>query len=129
MSSEIVISKMPNEFELIAEAMLITRGDLAKASRLDTVDHNAMSLRKVVKDNPEIRARYMVLLSEEMQEKGLHIAERILKMAELQEQAFGQTIMDSEGNELDIPAVSIAAGDHFAFETVPDAYAQILLAG
>ncbi len=104
MSTEIVISKMSHEFEQIAEAMLETRGDLAKASRLDTVDHNAMSLRKVVKDNPEIRARYMVLLSEEMQEKGLHIAERILKMAELQEQAFGQTIMDSEGNELDIPA-------------------------
>jgi hypothetical protein len=39
-----------------------------------------------------------------MQEKGLHIAERILKMAELQEAAFGQTIVDSEGNNLDIPA-------------------------
>jgi hypothetical protein len=99
--SEIVIS---GEFELIAQAMLITRGDLAKASRSGTVDHNAMSLRAVVKANPDIRRRYHELLAEEMQEKGLHIAERILKMAELQEAAFGQTVVDSEGNDLDIPA-------------------------
>jgi len=99
--SEIVIS---GEFELIAQAMLETRGDLAKASRLDSVEHNAMSLRSVVKSNPDIRRRYHELLAEEMQEKGLHIAERILKMAELQEAAFGQTIIDSEGNNLDIPA-------------------------
>lgn len=92
------------EFELIAQAMLQSRGDLAKASRLDTVNHNAMSLRAVVKSNPEIRARYHELLAEEMQEKGLHIAERILKMAELQDQAYGQIIKDSEGNELEIPA-------------------------
>lgn len=84
--TELAIS---HEYELIAQAMLVTRGDLAKASRLDSVDHNAMSLRAVVKDNPEIRQRYHELLSDEMQEKGLHIAERILKMAELQEQAFG----------------------------------------
>lgn len=101
MSTEIVIS---HDFELIAQAMLMTRGDLAKASRLDSVDHNAMSLRAVVKSNPEIRQRYHELLADEMQEKGLHIAERILKMAELQEAAFGCTIMDSEGNPLDIPA-------------------------
>lgn len=99
--SEIVIS---HEFELVAQAMLATRGDLAKASRMDSVDHNAMSLRAVVKNNPEIRNRYHELLAEEMQERGLHIAERILKMAELQEAAFGQKIIDSEGQELDIPA-------------------------
>ncbi len=99
--SEIVIS---HEHELIAQAMLLTRGDLAKASRLDSVDYNAMSLRAVVKDNAHIRVRYHELLAEEMQEKGLHIAERILKMAELQEAAFGQTIIDSEGEKLDIPA-------------------------
>ena len=86
MSTEIEISY---EFELIAQAMLMTRGDLAKASRLDSVDHNAMSLRVVVKDNPNIRKRYHELLAEEMQEKGLHIAERILRMAELQEAAMG----------------------------------------
>tara|TARA_R110000796_G_scaffold40420_3_gene100058 strand:- start:17166 stop:17612 length:447 start_codon:yes stop_codon:yes gene_type:complete len=99
--NEIAIS---TEFELIAQAMLQSRGDLAKASRFDTVNHNAMSLRAVVKSNPEIRARYHELLAEEMQEKGLHIAERILKMAELQDQAYGQIIKDSEGNELEIPA-------------------------
>lgn len=96
--------ELTNEYELIAQAMLTTRGDLAKASRLDTIDHNAMSLRVVVKGNPDIRARYHELLADEMQEKGLHIAERILKLAELQEQAFGHTIIDSEGGELDIPA-------------------------
>jgi hypothetical protein len=83
------VAPLSHEFELIAQAMLLTRGNLANASRLDSVDHNAMSLRIVVKDNPDIRRRYHELLAEELQEKGLHIAERILKMAELQEQAFG----------------------------------------
>lgn len=86
MDNEIVISQ---EFEQIAQAMLVTRGDLAKASRETTVGFNAMSLRAIVKDNPIIRQRYHELLACEMQEKGLHIAERILKMAELQEAAFG----------------------------------------
>tara|TARA_R110000850_G_scaffold43494_5_gene110977 strand:- start:5457 stop:5903 length:447 start_codon:yes stop_codon:yes gene_type:complete len=99
--NEIILS---NEFELIAQAMLSTRGDLGKASRLDTVEYNAMSLRAVVKSNPNIRARYHELLADEMQEKGLHIAERILKMAELQEQAYGYTIKDSEGEEIEVPA-------------------------
>ena len=99
--NELVLS---SDHELVAQAMLVMRGDLSKASRLDTVDYNAMSLRNLVKNNPDIRLRYHELLAEEMQEKGLHIAERILKMAELQESAFGQTIKDSEGNELDIPA-------------------------
>ena len=84
--TDLVIS---HEFELISQAMLLTRGDLAKASRLDSVEHNAMSLRAIVKNNPEIRQRYHELLADELQEKGLHIAERILKMAELQEDAFG----------------------------------------
>jgi hypothetical protein len=103
--NEIVIS---DEFELIAQAMLMTRGDLAKASRLDSVDYNAMSLRALVKDKPEIRQRYHELLADELQEKGLHVAERILKMAELQEQAFGGTmeIMNELGamEEVPIPA-------------------------
>jgi hypothetical protein len=98
--TEIAIS---HEFELIAQAMLQTRGDLAKASRFGTVDHNAMSLRAVVKNNPEIRQRYHELLAQEMQEKGLHIAERILKMAELQEQAFGGE-MEMDGEIIPIPA-------------------------
>ena len=88
--TEVVIS---NEFELIAQAMLQTRGNLAKASRYDTVEYNAMSLRTVVKDNPEIRQRYHELL-----------AERILKMAEMQEESFGGTIIDGNGDEQHIPA-------------------------
>jgi len=93
-----------SEFEIISQAMLMTRGDLAKASRLDSVMHNAMSLRTVVREHPEIRQRYHSLLAEEMQEKGLHIAERILKMAELQEQAFGGTFKDDNGDEQMMPA-------------------------
>lgn len=101
--SEIALQN--SEFEIIAQAMLVHRGDLAKASRLDSVQHNAMSLRAVVRDNPEIRQRYHFLLAEEMQEKGLHIAERILKMAELQEQAFGGgTYTDADGEEQTLPA-------------------------
>lgn len=97
MEKEIIISQ---EFELIAQAMLVTRGDLAKASRLNTVMHNAMSLRVIVKDNPSIRNRYHELLAEEMQEKQLHIAERILKMAELQEEAFGGEVLDKNGEAI-----------------------------
>ena len=95
---------LSNEDELIANAMLQTRGNLALASRLDTIEHNAMALRAYVKDNPRIRQRYHALLAEELQEKGLHIAERILKMAELQEQAYGHSMIDHEGNEIEIPA-------------------------
>lgn len=85
--------------------MLKTRGDLAKASREDSVLYNAMALRVIVKDNPAIRQRYHELLVDEMQEKGLHIAERILKMAELQEAAFGGTYLNPDtGKEEPIPA-------------------------
>lgn len=102
---EIVIS---NEFELIAQAMAQTRGDLAKASRFDSIEYNAMSLRAIVKNNPSIRGRYHELLAEEMQEKGLHIAERILTMASLQEQAMGGKVMVTnelgDQEEMDMPA-------------------------
>jgi len=102
---EIVIS---DEFEMIAQAMVQTRGDLAKTSRFDQVPYNAMSLRAIVKDNPDIRVRYHELLAEEMQEKGLHIAERILTMASLQEKAMGSTMTITnefgEPEEVDIPA-------------------------
>lgn len=94
MSNELILS---DEFELIAQAMLATRGDLAKASRFDEVGMNAMALRKLVSENPTIRRRYHDLLAYEMQEKGLHIAERILKMAELQDRAFGGEYIDDEG--------------------------------
>lgn len=88
-STQEVILSISREDEAIAYAMLETRGDLAKASRLDIIPHNAMALRVLVQKRPEIRAKYHELLSQELQEKGLHIVERILKMAELQEQAFG----------------------------------------
>ena len=89
MTEENTLMVLPREHELIAQAMLATTGNLAAASRFDQIDQNAMSLRATVKDNPNIRARYHELLAEKMQEMGLHIAERILKMAEQQEMAFG----------------------------------------
>ena len=103
--NEIVISE---DHEALAQAMLETRGDLAKASRLGSVKYNAMALRIIVKDNPIIRQRYHALLAQEMQEKGLHIAERILKMAELQEKAFDGGVMqvmgmDGEMEEVETP--------------------------
>ena len=101
--SDLVIS---DEFENIAQAMLKTRGDLAKASREDSVPYNAMALRTVVKDNPNIRLRYHELLADEMQEKGLHIAERILKMAELQERAYGGDtvqVLGTDGSMQEMP--------------------------
>ena len=84
--------ELANSFEQTAQAMLLTRGDLIKVSR--KTGQNIMVLRTLVQQNPEIRARYQELLAAEMQEKGLHIAERIIKMAELQEQAFGGMIED-----------------------------------
>jgi len=89
--SDLIVS---SKHEIIAQAMLATRGNLSKASRFDQVGMNAMALRAEVQANPDIRARYHELLAIEMQESGLHIAERILKMAEMQEQAFGGSITD-----------------------------------
>jgi len=91
------VTELTLNHENIAQAMLKTRGDLAKASREPYVYCNAMQMREAVRAYPEIRNRYHTLLAEELQEKGLHIAERILKMAELQEEAFGDP-------EKDIPA-------------------------
>ena len=109
MTDIVVIEAEPlsQEHELIALAMLETRGDIAKASRSDTIVHNAMSLRAEVKKFPAIRARYRDLIAEELMDKGLHITERILKMAELQEKAMGCTVMveGPEGmEEMEMPA-------------------------
>ena len=97
-----IIEQVPlsQEHELIALAMLETRGDIAKASRSSTIVHNAMSLRAEVKKFPAIRARYRDLIAEELMDRGLHITERILRMAELQEKAMGCTVM-VEGPELE----------------------------
>lgn len=90
--------ELADSFEQTAQAMLLTRGDLVKVSR--KTGQNIMVLRTLVQQNPEIRNRYQELLAEEMQEKGLHIAERIIKMAELQEQAFGGMIEDPDTGEI-----------------------------
>jgi len=98
---------LSQEHELIAQAMLETRGDVGKASRLPTVSHNAMSLRAVVKANPEIRRRYQDLLTDELMDKGLHVTERILRMVDLQDKAMGQTVLVEGPNgmeEMDMPA-------------------------
>lgn len=96
------------EVEAIANAMVETRGDLAKASRSDTINYNAMALRAIVRENPAIRRRYHELLAEVLQEKGVHIAERILTMVSLQEKAMGgeTEIVNELGQKevIDMPA-------------------------
>ena len=83
--------------ELIAQAMLQYKGNLALVSRLPEVSMNAMALRGHVSSNQNIRVRYHELLAEELQENGLHIAERILEMSKMQQDAYGDI-------ERDIPA-------------------------
>lgn len=66
-----------------------------------------MALRAVVKKYPQIRLRYRDLIAEELMDKGLHITERILRMAELQDKAMGCTVMveGPEGpEEMEMPA-------------------------
>ena len=106
LDNEIIV--LSADHEAIAQAMVECRGDLAKASRSANVHLNAMALRAEVKNNPDIRRRYHKLLADELQEKGLHIAERILKLADLQEKAMGHTTviknMDGEDEEFEVPA-------------------------
>lgn len=96
------------EVEAIAVAMVETRGDIAKASRSSTIQYNAMALRAVVRENPDIRKRYHELLTTELQESGLHIAERILDMVALQKQHMGgpMEIINEAGEKeiIDMPA-------------------------
>ena len=92
------------EHESLAQAMLEHRGNLGEVSRMDSCEYNAMALRVVVKDNPQIRVRYHELLKYELEESGLHIAERILKMVELQDVAFGGEFIDGMGNKQMMPA-------------------------
>lgn len=109
MSNELAVTE--HDKELIAQAMRVTRGNIGKASRFDQVPYNAMALRRIIKDNPTIRTRYYELLAEEMQESGLHIAERILKMAELQDRAFGGEYFDDEGKVRNYPVDAKTAID------------------
>ena len=85
------------EVESIATAMLETKGNLVAVSRLPYIQMNAMQLRLYVADNPEVRIRYTELLTNELQDAGLHITERILAMSKMQQEAYGDP-------EQDIPA-------------------------
>ena len=85
--SDLIISN--SKHELIAQAMLTTKGNLALVSRMPEIDMNAMALRSYVSSNQNIRVRYHELLAEELQENGLHIAERILEMSKMQQDAYG----------------------------------------
>jgi len=75
--------------EDIAQSMLMTKGNLTEVSRLPTTQMNAMKLRQFVASNPSVRLRYHELLSEQLQESGLLMAERILEMSTLQQKAYG----------------------------------------
>lgn len=83
--------------ETIAQAMLKFKGNLAIVSRQPEIDMNAMALRSYVSSKQNIRVRYHELLAQELQEQGLHIAERILEMSKMQQDAYGNA-------ELNIPA-------------------------
>lgn len=76
-------------------ALMVTHsGDVSKISRLPDVGMNAMELRRYVAATPSIRRDYHRLLAEELQDYQLHIAERILNMAKLQQKAFGDAEKD-----------------------------------
>ena len=99
--------ELPQEQEVIAQLMVREKGNLAKVSRDPAVDYNAMSLRAFVKNHPEIRKRYHELLAEELMDRGLHVAERILQMSDLKDAAMGQTVVVDGPNgpeEMDLPA-------------------------
>lgn len=80
---------IPREFTDIAELMAEFNGDLVAVSRDPRTEHNAMSLRNFVSSNPMVRTEYNRILSEKLQNSGLQISERILKMVKLQDYAFG----------------------------------------
>ena len=81
----------------IAERMLEHKGDLALVSRDPGTPMGLMQLRQYVRSHPEVRIAYHNMLAQALQESGLHAAERILKLADMQKHAYG----DAENN---IPA-------------------------
>lgn len=91
------LTTVSDQDEKIAQLMLEHKGNLNLVSRDPSVMENVMALRTRVSSNPNIRTRYQELLSYELQESGLHISERILKMTKLQDACFGDI-------ENDIPA-------------------------
>lgn len=86
--------ELESQKEIIALAMLQTKGNLTLTSRLPQVNMNAMALRNFVAQNKEVRSRYHELLAEELQESGLLLAERILEMSIMQQKAYGDEEKD-----------------------------------
>jgi len=80
--------------EVVANAMLQTKGNLTLASRLPEVGMNAMALRNFVAQNKEVRIRYHELLAATLEESGLLLAERILEMSIMQQNAYGDLSND-----------------------------------
>lgn len=87
---------MTREAQELAELMVEHNGDLTAVSRDARTNHNAMSLRNAIASDPTIRVEYHRLLTEKLQESGLHITERILKMVNLQNKCFGSEEMPAD---------------------------------
>jgi len=74
---------------ILPSMMVEASGDITRISRREDIGMNAMELRRYVASTPSIRRDYHRLLADELQDYQLHIAERILSMAKLQQRAFG----------------------------------------
>lgn len=95
------------EAETLAGLMVEYNGNLKLVSRAHP-EHNLMSLKQAMVNDPRIRMRYTELLAEKLNESGLHITERILQMVELQEIALGRST-DEDGNDIQLlPDVNAA---------------------
>lgn len=81
----------------IAERMYYHKGNLVEVSKDPNTTMGLMQLRQYVRANPKVRIAYHQMLAEALQDAGLHTAERILKLAELQKDAYGD-------QDLNIPA-------------------------
>ena len=86
-----------------AEAMLRHSGNLVDVSRDPNTSMSIMELRTYVRSHPEVRIAYHQLLAESLQDAGLHTAERILKLADMQKEAYG----DQEHNIPPDPKMAI----------------------
>ena len=105
------ITTQDAEVELIAQAMLNTRGDLNKVSRNSEIGMNVMQLRELVRNQPKIRERYQELLTFELQDSGLHISERLLKFSKVQDMALTG---DEEAGILPDPKLAIDISKHIS---------------
>ena len=89
MSDDIIVYNLSKPDEELAELMVVYRGNLNKVSRDSACPLSVQKLRRHIQATPDIRGRYQQLLTESLQEAGLHISERILKMTDMQEEAYG----------------------------------------